>query len=150
METTLTKLAMPDYQVNTDRILGNTSNDEGKQKGRIHCRFQLLVGWPEEAKREINPFCYRGDQFPNIETPEQMLRSLLRNFQKNYEKDRWVYAYLFDTLYLKDDERRVILAYANGAIEQHRLHNYYMMLQDFRIIDFLRTEKLDAILRAYA
>ncbi|HEX8355791.1 MAG TPA: hypothetical protein VF610_00180, partial [Segetibacter sp.] len=134
---------LTEYVVDENRILGNTYNE----KGHPHCRFHLFVRWQPGAKRKVNPFTYRGDHFDNVVLPEAMLCSLLRNFQRNHIKDQWLFAYLHDTMYFENDNRRIVLAYVNGVVEENRLHNYYTMLRGFPLMDLLKTPSLVENLR---
>jgi hypothetical protein len=127
-----------DYKVDEERILGNTFNE----KGHPHCRFHLFVRWQPMAKRKVNPFTFRGDFFDNVIQPPAMLCSLLRNFQRNHYKDKWLFAYLHDTVYFENDARRNVFAYVNGMVEENRLHNYWMMVQGFPFIDLLKSNEL--------
>ncbi len=129
------------YEIDLLRMLGNThtKNQDGSQ-GHPHCRFHLYVRFPEHANRRKNPFTYRGDQFENVakEGPHAMLQSLIRNFQRNAFKQQWIFAFLQDTLFDYEDQRRNIFKYVGGVVEESRLHNYSKMLEGIRLIELIR------------
>jgi hypothetical protein len=116
-----------------EKILGNLVTETG----RIRCRFDMLIRWPDHAGRRINPFTMRGDRFGIIE-PDKMLCSLLKYFVKDHRK--WMFCELYDNTKPLNEANRLILEYKKGKIIKNILPKHYSeMLEQFPLPEYLKT-----------
>src|SRR3954453_4096474 len=106
-------------------------------KGRLRCRFDMTVRWPEHAGRLINPLTVRGDRFGDTD-PDKMLKMLLRYLIRDHKQ--WAFAQLHDNSIPMDDRNRVVIKYYRGKIVINRLHYYFPLLQDFILPEYLKQQ----------
>jgi hypothetical protein len=123
--------------------------------GKVRCRFELFIRWPENANRHINPFTQRGDAF-GITEPDKMLKFLMQYFIRKHHQ--WLFAELYDNTIPLDDPYRIILELKNKTLLnntvisdvnwtivelkdkmiRHRLRDYAPLLKDFSIPEWLQ------------
>src|SRR5689334_6504291 len=106
------------------------------QNGRPRCRFDMLIRWPDSARRRMNPFTMRGDRFGIFEA-DKMLCSLLKYFMKEHRS--WLLCELYDNTKPLNDPDRLILEYKKGIIVKNRLPKHYAgMLENFPLPEYLK------------
>jgi hypothetical protein len=104
------------------------------------CRFDMFtVLRPSLVKNFPNKkpeWTYRGDKY-TTEAPKA-LQNLIRMFINHGNK--WQLLELYDNTRPKSDPDRIILKYKNGIIERNRLQDYFPMLENFPLPEFLKVQ----------
>ncbi len=114
-----------------ERLTGNHLTT----KGRLTCRFELFVRWPESSRRKMNPFKYRGDRLGLMEA-DKMIAWLVKFFIKDHHD--WLLAELWDNTKQLNDPERIVLSWKRGIIDTNRLKDYEPMLQTVAIPDWMK------------
>ncbi len=103
------------------------------------CRFDMFVRKkPDEPgfyskKGPQRTWCYRGDKYATEE--HQMIRKLLNHLQKQIAVyDRVI---LYDNH--KAEDERILLKITDGLIEINHLNKYQLMLINYSLPDYLKT-----------
>lgn len=100
------------------------------------CRFELFVrlkpGVPSPFKDQKRTWCYRGDKY--TDEPHKMLRNLLRMVEKQFTA--------YEILILSDNDQgsdeKTVLKIVSDTIQRNQLHQYALMLSNFKLPEFLK------------
>jgi len=102
------------------------------------CRFDMFTvlrpGLEKNLPYKKPEWTFSGNKYTN-ESPK-MLWNLIKMILKNPGK--WQTIELYDNTRPKNDKERIVIRIRNGVIEENRLQNYSLMLQNFSLPDFLK------------
>ena len=121
---------------NIGDLLHQQFPDKPNREKKSLSRFDMVVRWPENAGRKINPFTHKGDHYEK--DPEKQLWSLLRYWIKSHHE--WLFCQIRDNSIPKNDPAHIVFWWnkRDFKIIANNLKNYPEMLNDKPIPEILK------------